>query len=141
MRGIMTTEEANKIIAEYMDEKELCIYYPDSNTWDCGHSKQYTVQKQNSYYQQGISCELKQRSVNVQYSESLDLLVPAWEKLSIHGAWLNINRHGLDHYQVVFIDSQNEGEHKSDYNHCVNESLQVAAAVATAYCIQKVDNR
>ena len=77
----MSDNKANEIIAEYMGEMELAIYYPDQDRWDGGHSKQYTIQKQNNYYQQGLNCELRERPKPLFYTDSLDELVPVWERL------------------------------------------------------------
>ena len=78
----MTNDEVNKIIAEYMGITEMAIYYIDDGSWCGGQSLEYATQKCANYKRQGINCELRERViVKDEYTESLDSLVPVWEKL------------------------------------------------------------
>ncbi len=85
----MTNEEINRTIAEFMGLKEIAIYYIDENRWSGGNSLEYTTQKCNNYKSQGINCELRERVIATdEYTESLDALVPVWEKLKYNLVWL-----------------------------------------------------
>jgi len=72
-----------------------------------------------------------------EYTSSLDALIPVWNKLAITGAWFNIKRHGLDHYQVAFIKGQNsDGE--DPYEDAVSDDIQLSAAISTVKAILKL---
>lgn len=137
----MTPEEANEIISEYMDKRKVPLFAASDDT---GMSARFTNESRavvqhfldddpNGYHKE-------YRVVNWSYwhyySESLDALVPVWEKLSIYGVWININRHGLDHYQVAFVDKQSLDIEENNNFHAVSENIKEAAAIATAKAIK-----
>jgi hypothetical protein len=110
----MKKEEANKVIAKFMGREN----YIPSNLNEM-------TNEQKLKYMEYIS---------------LDVLVLVWEKLSIYGAWLNINRHGLDHYQVAFINKQNPDIEKENTFDATSEDIQQAAAIATAKAILQLES-
>jgi len=137
----MTPEEANEIISEYMGKRKVPLFAASDDT---GASARFTNESRavvqhfldddpNGYHKE-------YRVVNWSYwhyySESLDDLVPVWEKLSTYGVWININRHGLDHYQVAFVDKQSLDIEENNNFHAVSENIKEAAAIATAKAIK-----
>ena len=69
----MKIEEVNKIIAEYMGDIEIAIYYIIEDSWSGGNTLEYTIQKYENYKRRGINCELRQRVCSKEdYHKSLD---------------------------------------------------------------------
>ena len=120
----MTPSEANKIIAEHMGTKEIAIYYLDEDKWCGGNSLEYTKQKCENYQRQGLNCELRERVIVTEaYTESLDALVPVWEKVGIaiklNGSHVHIND------PRFFINEE-------------GDDMFEAAAIATAKAIREL---
>ena len=110
----MEAVEANKIIIEYMGEdyRSCCQ--------SCGRG-------------------------HVDYSESLDALVPVWGKLRENGVFINkMTNRSYNHFSMF---SDKKGSIGVDYpaskpfdfyESIDNETIQVAAAIATAKAIQSL---
>lgn len=105
----MTTNEANRVIAEFMGcvLKEQGWYVPEEN---------------------GVIHELN-------YSRSIDSLVPVWEKLGKH-LFLEFCRHDVnDYHWATFFD------HKLNIDEgTVDRTIQEAACIATARAIKELGN-
>ena len=116
----MTDQEVNKIIAEYM---------------------RYVFKPINGMPEYNLICHDKNDRIvpsNGLFTESLDALVPVWEKLAIEigeGVWINFTRHGLKGYHLAFFRHTGR-EYNSDIEH--EDTPQQAAAHATAKAIQEL---
>lgn len=75
----------------------------------------------------------KQLSVFLPFTNSLDALVPVWNKLALRGIWVNLKRHGVDNYDIVICE-QNE----SWSTDCAGDTnVFMTAAIATVKAIQE----
>ena len=112
----MTNNEVNKVIAEYMGE-EYCKL-PDNRSaikFKIGNSQ--SVLKENYY------------------SNSLDALVPVWEKARISNVCqFDFNRIG-DNYEFLIFQDRPDKDYGNSW-HAKEHTLQQAAAHATAKAIK-----
>ncbi|MBT8187830.1 MAG: hypothetical protein KJO73_09080 [Croceitalea sp.] len=111
----MTPQEANKIIAEYMGLRfvELC------------DNESYAQPNDDNYER-------------IVYSKSLDALVPVWRKLNEdHELNLTITSDTMDAFLFYFDHYSTQ---KTIYESPLNQSIQEAAAIATAKAIQELGN-
>jgi hypothetical protein len=132
----MTPQEANKIIAEFMDEEIRADYWRLEDIINKQDPELITIEKIEY---------AKLRIVNffesdiVRYSESLDALVPAWEKLK-NDFIMDLRQHfGYHKGYKYFIRLIGRGDNsiyvKGEH---VSFSIQQAAAIATAKAIQEL---
>lgn len=113
----MTTNDADRIIAEYMDENycqcSIYTYCPSPS----------------QHHENCINKECGKRIVKdswIKYSNSLDRLVPVWEKLyATHAISFHDDYGGTNLYLCTVIASTGSGE-----------TFQEAAAIATAKAIE-----
>lgn len=113
----MKISEANRIIAKYMGWK----YNPA-----------------NKCYVGKLGIDL---SINDSTYVSLDALIPVWEKLAEHGVFLNkIGNRKYNH--VGFFSNKSPEEYspfdRFDFYESKGDTIQEAAAIATAKAIQKL---
>lgn len=113
----MDKEEANKIIAEFMD---VCNHYIGHHIYNCEEcDRNITLQGGNSY------------------SSNINLLVPVWKKLSRHIApefWF----HDFDvECSLYEVDCDNNFE---ELGYGSANTPNEAAAIATAKAIQEITN-
>jgi hypothetical protein len=104
----MTSQEANKIIAEFMGVKveDDCPYT------EAMHGGEMTKVYGSPYF------------------SSLDALVPVWEKLNLDGGWVYDSCGGKESWIITFTGKEESGEW------C--PTIQEAAAIATAKAIQEM---
>lgn len=110
----MTTDEANKIIAEFMGE-----------------------------WRAKFAPELKMDHANIpyEYSDSLDLLVPVWKKLLSHDLAFTPSMfcNPLGYYEFCVTPSTEDGDDER-WDGCSGNSVlpSEAAAIATAKAIKEL---
>ena len=106
----MEINESNKIIADYMGERvDVNTYGTQIGCVTCDHCEEYRVI----------------------YSDSLDALVPVWEKLE---CFIDISgRKNNKEKAEVFMPYMKTGLYET------GETIQQAACIATAKAIQNLD--
>lgn len=113
----LTIQEANRVIAEYMDEGPFCNC---ENPLDIDGDR--------------VVCENCTNYIVENYNESLDALVPVWEKL------------GRDFDCYLHRDKNNDISGWLFYFHGLkiehtSETIQEAACIATAKAIKELEKR
>ena len=109
----MTDEEVNKVIAEYMGNFRCICNHPQGHDTFC------------------LDCHKYQRVSGTKlYTESLDALVPVWEKLNVI----------LTHVEMGYVEisSFKKHPHKAEIFIGIGNTIQQAAAHATAKAILKL---
>ena len=130
----MDTQEANRIIAEFMGwEFVRRDHELQGDVWRNKEDGVYSSKYRYNYDQ-----------VPEGYSESLDALVPVWEKLTT--ARIDINMQGgirpiafLTIYNMVPKHKQDESLWGDDHYEIQRDTIQEAAAIATAKAIQELN--
>ena len=124
----MTDNEVNRVIAEYM--------WADCDAWSYGFVNDDTVVE----YDIGLK-------LVINYTKSLDALVPVWEKLHDSGLAECLDYIGLfntSEYSEAFFGESWPYESDSKYHLVINDkngkSIHQAAAYATARAIQEVSD-
>ncbi len=114
----MKTDEANRIIAEYMDRR--CYNCGDIDTGHC--------------------CFAVNGYGNDEYTNSLDALVPVWEKLKDSGVFMNQffpQENRVQLYKEKCAEEYSPFD-RFDYFMAEENTIQEAAAIATAKAIQEL---
>jgi len=112
----MKDEEINRIIAEFMGNSKDC----HGNNWD--YALLENVRTDGGY------------DAWAMYTESLDALVPVWDKLECHEvtAWNKHSSWGISFEVGRMVNG------RYDYIDCPAETIQQAAAHSTAKAILKL---